>query len=165
MFLAYLCLFMLKIKRTEIGKPFIIYWESDDVFCRVPFTSYSMMTVVWRRSLIFSTCQLLSIKIHVVQIIRLIVQPLNFLKLITLIKFMKGIFMYFNCHNQHYFLFSNNTMGKPELKHTFFSCTVSLSFLVTENKLCCYSRFFFHWKIVYGCSVVESALFQMLSLL
>lgn len=90
MFLAYLCLFMLKIKRTEIGKPFIIYWESDDVFCRVPFTSYSMMTVVWRRSLIFSTCQLLSIKIHVVQIIRLIVQPLNFLKLITLIKFWKG---------------------------------------------------------------------------
>lgn len=124
-----------------------------------------MMTVVWRRSLIFSTCQLLSIKIHVVQIIRLIVQPLNFLKLITLIKFMKGIFMYFNCHNQHYFLFSNNTMGKPELKHRFFSCTVSLSFLVTENKLCCYSRFFFHWKIVYGCSIVESALFQMLSLL
>lgn len=95
MFLAYLCLFMLKIKRTEIGKPFIIYWESDDVFCRVPFTFYpfiiySMMTVVWRRSLIFSTCQLLSIKIHVVQIIRLIVQPLNFLKLITLIKFWKG---------------------------------------------------------------------------
>lgn len=92
MFLAYLCLFMLKIKQTEIGKPFIIYWESDDVFCSpfylLPF--YSMMTVVWRRSLIFSTCQLLSIKIHVVQIIRLIVQPLNFLKLITLIKFWKG---------------------------------------------------------------------------
>lgn len=87
-YLTYLCLFMLKW--TEIGKPFIIYWESDDVFCRVPFTSYSMMTVVWRRSLIFSTCQLLSIKIHVVQIIRLIVQPLNFLKLITLIKFWKG---------------------------------------------------------------------------
>lgn len=83
----------------------------------------------------------------------------------NIIKLMKGIFMYFNCHNQHYFLFSNNTMGKPELKHTFFSRTVSLSFLVTENKLCCYSRFYFHWKIVYGCSIVESALFQMLSLL
>lgn len=38
------------------------------------------------------------------------------------------IFMYFNCHSQRYFLFSKDTMGNPEVKHTRdISCTVSLS--------------------------------------
>lgn len=100
---------------------------------RIPFTSYSMKTVVGRRSCKFHvsvTVNQNSCGTNERNIILFrFVWPFNFWKLIfTLIRYVKGVFMYFNCQSQRYFLFSKNTMGNPEVTHTRdISCTVSLS--------------------------------------
>lgn len=60
------------------------------------------------------------------------VRTLNFRKLIiTFVRYVKGIFLYFKYYNQRYFLFSSDIIGKSEVIHSgVFSCTVALKFAV-----------------------------------
>ena len=42
--------------------------------------------------------------------------------------------MYFIYYNHRYFLFSNDTIGKSEVIHTYvFNCTVSLNIVITKS--------------------------------